>query len=181
MNDLYFENQILQAEVAALRSELTEATEKHRKALGENRSLSRQLGEMRPFKTWATTLEEQNRNLNLELTKLKTEQAETETFRSRISHLENELRILKETDTQMKIVRLKEVVANQDKIVAEFTRKLQRERKANERLKIENRSLSARLSSSNLNWQRVKWKIVSTCLAGFLLISTFTSVWLLIR
>jgi chromosome segregation ATPase len=181
MNDLHFENQLLQAEVAALRSELQESAEKHGSEAEKNKSLSRQLTDLQSVKVQARTLEEQNREMNQELSRLKTGQGEIEIFKIRIFHLENELNSLKETDVQAKIVQLNKVIARQDGIVEEFAQKINEAVEANANLKTEVEILTARLSSPYMRQYRAKWKIVSAGLAACLLMSMFTATWLFIR
>lgn len=181
MNDLQFENQLLQAEVTALRSEFKEATEKRRIECEKNRSLVNQIADLQTVNARADALEEENKGLTLELTQLKKEHVEIGILGACIRRLEDERDILKKTDVQTKISRLNEIIADQRKIVEEFARKYQKERGANERLKIEISSLSSRLSSSYLDWQRIKWKTISFTLGGCLVIGIFTSVWLSIQ
>jgi chromosome segregation ATPase len=166
MDDLKFENQILQAEVAALISELREAKENENSRRTENGALLEQQKEMQAAKDQVKVLHEENKRISLELAQSKNKHVEIDSLKQRIIELEWNLKSYRESDHQKEIASMTKLMLKQDDIIRELGKDIRAAEFDRTKLKEEIKLLNYRLSSPYIQKRKAEGKIISFMIGG---------------
>lgn len=165
MDDLKFENQILQAEVAALRGELSEVKEKYGFEAKKIAAAQLRLNELETLKQDYADVGEENMILNTRLAQLEKVHIEIESWKGLASRLKRQVEDLSESGSRRTITFLKEMIKDRDEVIETNKWRLYRKTQDVEKLEAEVKFLEYQMTWPAIRKRNRKWKLISLVLA----------------
>jgi hypothetical protein len=154
MDDLKFENQLLKAEIAAVRFELQAANEKQRVQNQGYAALSSQVKEIETVKNRVKILQQENTRLCNALIQTEAEEVEIKKLRGKIAELEHTIKNYRESDHEKEMGNLAKLMMKQDNIIRGLNKDVRASESEKNRLKEENKALAQQRGLSQIRKQK---------------------------